>query len=166
MKKLVVLLLVLLPLGVVAQEAKIAIVNTVEVFNAMPEVSDIELQMAALQEQYEKEFKVMQEEYNKKFSEYVEQRDSLTDNIRLRREQEIQDLETRIQNFVPVAQQEIQKKQGELYAPVQEKLQKAIDAVGEEKGYTYILNPQVLLFRNPSTAIDATSFVKAKLGLK
>lgn len=165
MKKLVVLLLVLLPLGVVAQEAKIAFVNTVEIFNAMPERNEVELQMAALNEQYEKEFKVMQDEYEKKFSEYVEQRDSLTDNIRLRREQEIQDLETRIQNFVPVAQQEMQKRQGELFTPLQEKLQKAIDAVGEEKGYTYIMNPQVFLYTG-SNAVDATSFVKAKLGLK
>ena len=165
MKKIVVLLFMFLPLGVVAQEVKIAIVNTVEIFHAMPETSSVETQLAALNEQYEKEFTVMQEEYNKKFAEYVEQRESLTDNIRLRREQEIQDLETRIQNFVPVAQQEMQKKQQELYTPIQEKLQKAIDAVGEEKGYTYILNPQVLLFRNPSTAVDATSFVKAKLGL-
>lgn len=165
MKKFVVLLLILLPLGVVAQEAKIAIVNTVEIFNAMPEVSDVENQLAALNEQYEKEFKVMQDEYNKKFAEYVEQRDSLTDNIRLRREQEIQDLETRIQNFVPVAQQEMQKRQGELYTPIQEKLQNAIKSVGDEKGYTYILNPQVLLYTGNS-AIDATSFVKAKLGLK
>lgn len=166
MKKIVVLLLILLPLGVVAQEMKIAIVNTAEIFNVMPEVSEVETQLATLNEQYEKEFKVMQDEYNKKFAEYVEQRDSLTDNIRLRREQEIQDLETRIQNFVPVAQQEMQKKQQELYVPIQEKLQKAIDAVGAEKGYTYILNPQVLLYRSSTTALDATSFVKEKLGLK
>jgi outer membrane protein len=155
----------LLPLGVVAQEVKIAIVNSMEIFNVMPEVSDVENQLAALQEQYEKEFKVMQDEYNKKFAEYVEQRDSLTDNIRLRREQEIQDLETRIQNFVPVAQQEIQKKQQELFAPIQEKIHNAIKAVGDEKGYTYILNPQVLLYQGDN-AVDATPFVKTKLGLK
>lgn len=165
MKKFVVLLFMMLPLGLVAQEAKIAIVNTVEIFNVMPEVSEVETQLGALNEQYEKEFKVMQDEYNKKFAEYVEQRDSLTDNIRLRREQEIQDLENRIQNFVPVAQQEMQKKSQDLYAPIQEKLQNAIKAVGDEKGYTYILNPQVLLYTGNS-AIDATPFVKAKLGLK
>lgn len=166
MKKFVVLLLILLPLGVVAQEVKIAFVNTVEIFNVMPEVSEVNNQLETLNEQYEKEFKVMQDEYNKKFAEYVEQRDSLTDNIRLRREQEIQDLENRIQNFVPVAQQEMQKRQQDLFAPIQEKLQKAIESVGDEKGYTYILNPQVLLYRNMSTSVDATPFVKAKLGLK
>ncbi len=164
MKKLVVLIFMLLPLGVFAQD-KIAIVNTADIFNVMPEVSAVEKQLATLNEQYEKEFKTMQDEYTKKYSEYMSQQDSLTENIKLRRQQEIQDLETRIQNFVPVAQQEMQKKQQELYAPIQQKMQDAIKAVGDEKGYTYILNPQVLLYKG-NNAIDATDLVKAKLGIK
>ena len=165
MKKLAVLILMLLPLGGVFAQDKIAIVNTAEIFNAMPEVSAVEKQIATLNEQYEKEFKTMQDEYTKKYSEYMSQQDSLTENIKLRRQQEIQDLETRIQNFVPVAQQEMQKKQQELYAPIQQKMQDAIKAVGDEKGYTYILNPQVLLYKG-NDAVDATDFVKAKLGIK
>ena len=164
MKKLIVLIFMLLPLGVFAQD-KIAIVNTADIFNIMPEVSAVEKQLATLNEQYEKEFKTMQDEYTKKYSEYMSKQDSLTENIKLRRQQEIQDLETRIQNFVPVAQQEIQKKQEELYTPIQKKIQDAIKAVGDEKGYTYIINPQVLLYTG-SSAIDATPLVKAKLGLK
>ena len=42
MKKLIVLLLMILPLGAIAQEVKIAFVNTQELFMAMPEVSVIE----------------------------------------------------------------------------------------------------------------------------
>ena len=164
MKKLIVLIFMLLPLGVFAQD-KIAIVNTADIFNIMPEVSAVEKQLATLNEQYEKEFKTMQDEYTKKYSEYMSQQDSLTENIKLRRQQEIQDLETRIQNFVPVAQQEMQKKQQVLYAPIQQKMQDAIKAVGDEKGYTYILNPQVLLYKG-NDAVDATDFVKAKLGIK
>ena len=164
MKKLIVLIFMLLPLGVFAQD-KIAIVNTADIFNIMPEVSAVEKQLATLNEQYEKEFKTMQDEYTKKYSEYMSQQDSLTENSKLRRQQEIQDLETRIQNFVPVAQQEMQKKQQELYAPIQQKMQDAIKAVGDEKGYTYILNPQVLLYKG-NDAVDATDFVKAKLGIK
>ena len=38
MKKLIVLLLMILPLGAIAQEVKIAFVKTQEVFMAMPEV--------------------------------------------------------------------------------------------------------------------------------
>ena len=55
MKKLIVLLFMILPLGVVAQEVKIAYVKTQEVFMAMPEVSDMEKQMADLNEKSKKE---------------------------------------------------------------------------------------------------------------
>ena len=153
-----------LPLGVVAQEVKIAFVNTQEVFMAMPEVSDMESQMADLNEKYRAELKSMQDEYQKKYSDFIAQQDSLTENIKLRRMQEIQDIQGRMDNFVQVAQQDVQKKQQELLQPIQEKLQDAITKVGDENGYTYIIDPAALLYRG-ANAIDATSFVRAKLGL-
>ena len=61
MKKLIVLLLMILPLGAIAQEVKIAFVKTQEVFMAMPEVSGMEKQMADLNEKYRVELKQMQE---------------------------------------------------------------------------------------------------------
>lgn len=48
--------------------------------------------------------------------------------------------------------------------PIQDKLKNAIKAVGDEKGYTYILDPQIVLYQG-NTAVDATQFVKAKLGI-
>ena len=60
-----------------------------------------------------------------------------------------------------------EKKEKELFTPIQEKLQKAIEQVGEENGYTLMLlyNPNIILFMGKS-AIDATDQVRAKLGLK
>ena len=63
MKKLIVLLLMILPLGAIAQEVKIAFVKTQEVFMAMPEVSGMEKQMADLNEKYRVELKQMQDEF-------------------------------------------------------------------------------------------------------
>lgn len=154
----------ILPLGAFAQEVKIAFVNTQEVFMAMPEVSSMEKQMADLNEKYKLELKQMQDEYQKKYSDFIAQQDSLTENIKLRRMQEIQDIQGRMDNFMQVAQQDVQKKQQELIQPIQEKLQKAIKQVGDEKGYTYIIDPAALLYTG-SNAIDATSFVRTKLGL-
>ena len=149
MKKLIVLLLMILPLGAIAQEVKIAFVKTQEVFMAMPEVSGMEKQMADLNEKYRVELKQMQDEYQKKYSDFVAQQDSLTENIKLRRMQEIQDIQERMDNFVQVAQQ---------------KLHEAIQKVGEEKGYTYIIDPAALLYTG-TNAVDATPFVRTKLGL-
>ena len=131
---------------------------------AMPEVAAMEKQMADLNEKYKVELKQMQDEYQKKYSDFVAQQDSLTENIKLRRMQEIQDIQGRMDNFVQVAQQDVQKKQQELLMPIQQKLQDAIHKVGEEKGYTYIIDPAALLFTGNS-AIDATPFVRTKLGL-
>jgi Outer membrane protein len=164
MKKLIILLFLILPLGVFAQEVKIAYVNTQEVFMAMPEVSAMETQMADLNEKYKVELKQMQDEYTNKYSAYIAQQDSLTENIKLRRMSEIEDIRERMDNFVQVAQQDVQKKQQELMMPIQQKMQDAIKAVGNEKGYTYIIDPAAILHVG-NGSIDATSFVKAKLGL-
>lgn len=165
MKKFIVLLFLILPLGAFAQEVKIAYVNTQEIFMAMPEVSVMETQMTDLNEKYKVELKQMQDEYTNKYSAYIAQQDSLTDNIKLRRQQEIEDIRERIDNFLPVAQQDIQKRQQDLLAPIQQKLHDAIQSVGAEKGYTYIVDPAALLYMGDN-AVNATSFVKTKLGLK
>ena len=117
MKKLIIFLLMMLPLGVFAQESKIAIVNTQEVIQAMPEFATMQKQMADMEAKYKNEMQVMQDEYNKKYSDFVAQQDSLTENIKMRRMQELQDMEQRTQNFIQISQQDFQKKQGELFTP-------------------------------------------------
>lgn len=121
MKKLIIFLMMILPLGAFAQDVKIAFVKTQEVIMAMPEVSAMEKTMTELNEKYKTELKQMQEEYQKKYSDFVAQQDSLTENIKLRRMQEIQDIQERINNFVQVAEQDVQKKQQELFTPIQQK---------------------------------------------
>lgn len=167
MKKLIALLLMLLPFAgaVNAQEVRIAFVNTQEVFMALPEVADMQKKLEDLNAKYKKELETMQGEYQKKYSDFIAQQDSLTENIKVRRMQEVQDMQQRMDNFVQVAQQDVAKQQQDLLTPIQQKIQDAIKAVGAEKGYTYIIDPQVLLYQG-SNAIDATQFVKAKLGLK
>ena len=165
MKKLVIFLLMMFPLGLFAQESKIAIVNTQEVMMAMPEFTDMQKQMQEMEANYQKELKVMSDEYEKKYSDFIAQQDSLTENIRLRRMQELEDINQRSQNFIQVSQQDFQKKQNELLTPIQEKLRNAIAAVGKENGYLYILDPQIVLYKSDA-AIDATAQVKAKLGIQ
>ena len=166
MKKLIVLLLMILPLGAFAQEVKIAFVNTQEVFMAMPEVSDMEKQLADLNEKYRTELQQMQAEYEKKYSDFIAQQDSLTENIKLRRMQEIQDIQDRMNNFYQISQQDMQKKQQELLQPIQQKLKDAIQKVGEENGYTYIIDPTTALLYTAPSAVNATAAVRSKLGLQ
>ena len=165
MKKIILSLMLLLPLSMIAQEIKIAIVNQNDVFNAMPEATAMENEMSILMQKWNAELQSMENDFNRKYGELIAQQDSLSENIRMMRVQEIEDMRTRMENLVQVAQQDRDKKYEELLTPIQEKMQKAIDEVGEENGYTVIINPQVLLFTGKSV-IDATDKVKAKLGVK
>lgn len=166
MKKLIIFLLMILPLGVFAQEAKVAIVNSNDILAIMPEITAMQGQLKELNDQFTKEMKTMEDEWTNKYNSYIAQQDSLTENIKTKRMQELQDIQDRMQNFSQVAQQDMGKKQQELLAPIQEKLRNAIKAVGDEKGYTYIFdnNPGIVLYVG-NAAVDATPLVKAKLGL-
>ena len=59
----------------------------------------------------------------------------------------------------------IQKKQQELLAPVHEKMTKAIKAVGEREGYTYIFDSAAMVHIG-NDAQDVTPAVKKQLGIK
>jgi len=165
MKKIIVSLLLLLPLGLIAQEVKIAFVDQNEIYMIMPEVDAMENATAAKQKEYEDILKSMQEEYNRKYSELTQRGDSLTENIRLFRVQEVEDLGNRIQNVYSMGQEEVNKTRESHMLPIQEKVLNAINVVGEENGYMCILLPQALLYRGKGI-IDATAQVKTKLGLK
>ena len=167
MKKIIVLICMLLPLGVFAQEAKIAVINAAEIFNMMPENDAVEKELAELSSQYQSDLQSMQNDLNVKYEEYMKLPETLAENLRVRRQTEIQDLQDRIQNLYTIAQQDMEQKQAELFAPIQEKLQKAIQDVSVEQGYTLVFNrlDQILLYVGPS-AIDATPLVKTKLGLR
>lgn len=166
MKKIFALVvLMLLPLGASAQSQVVAFVNVNEVVMAMPELGQMETKLAELNEQYKKELETMQAEYQKKYSAFVEQQDSLPENIKLRRMQEVEDLRQRTENLLQVAREDVNKTQMKLYQPIQDKVQAAIKKVGEENGYAYILDSQVCLYTGTSS-VDATPKVKAKLGIK
>jgi outer membrane protein len=165
MKKIIVLVaMMLLPLGVFAQEIKIAHVNTQEIIMAMPELTAMNTQLEKLNSDFQNEIKSMQEEYSNKYQAFIQQQDSLTENIRLRRMQEIQGLEERTQQLYQVAQQTVTQKQEELFKPIQDKMMKAIQDVGAENNYTYVLSTAGLLYTG-NNSIDATPLVKTKLGL-
>ena len=163
MKKLIVILALAMPMLVSAQ--KLGYVNTNELFAQMPEVAKIKLQMDTIQSQYENQLTMMQEEFQKKAQDYQNQAASMTDAIRQIREQELQEMQQRIQLFYQTAEQDITKKQQELLTPVHERMAKAINAVGEKEGYTYIFDSAAMVYIAP-TAEDVMPSVKKELKIK
>ncbi len=165
MKKILLLLALVLPLAVSAQ--KFGHVNTQEVFALMPELNQVKAQMDTLQNTYESQIANMQEEYQKKIADFQKNYQTLPEGAREIRQQEIAEMEQRIQLFYQTAQQEIQKRQQELLAPLQKKLVNAIQEVGKENSFTYIFDTAMgAVAYQAADATDVAPLVKAKLGIK
>ena len=167
MKKLVKLLFaVVLTMGVScglnAQSLKIGHVDSASIMEIMPERVKVEQDLQA----YAAELQAMGAEYQSKIQDYQANQATMSNLIRQSKEKEIVDLETRIQEFQGSADMALQSKQVELITPLIEKVQNAVNAVGKEKGFTYILDKAagVVVFIGDN-AIDITADVKAKLGL-
>lgn len=149
------------------QTFSVAVVNSEELLDAFPEKKRSVDQLLTLSDNYKKELELMQNEYNKKYSDYITYQASLAENIKLRRMQELTELENRMQQFMELAQQDIENKEKELLEPLKQKMKEAIRAVGMEQRFTviYDLADPGIAFVSPN-AIDANSLVKRKLGIR
>ena len=167
-KKLIIAVLCCLPMSLMAQTSfKFGTVNSAEVIAAMPERAAAEQQLQDLSKKYEDEFVKVQEEFQNKYKELQALGDTVPETIKMRRLQEVQESQQRIESFRTMAQEDIAKKQEELFIPIQQKLMDAIKAVGEEGKYTYIfdLTYPVVLYQGVGNE-DVTPLVKAKLGIQ
>ena len=163
MKKIIIMIMLALPMLASAQ--KFGHINTQELFAQMPEVAQVKLKMDTIQNQYETQLASMNEEIQKKVQDYQAQEATMADAIKQIRQQELQEMQQRIQLFYQTAEQDIQKKQQELLAPVHEKMARAIKAVGERENYTYIFDSAAMVHIG-NDANDVTPAVKKELGIK
>ena len=163
MKKLIITIMLAMP--IIASAQKFGHINSQELFMQMPEIAAVEDSIAKERENYTSLLNDMQEEYKKKVQDYQAKQASMSEAIRQINEEDIYNLQQRIQTTYQVAEQDIQKKQQDLLAPIHEKMTKAIKAVGDREGYTYIFDSAAMVHIG-ADAIDATPSVKKELGIK
>ena len=153
--------------GFANAQVKIAHVNTNEVMNAMPEKTKAEKSLENYYNELQEQLKVMYNEYSTKLQDYQANAETMSNLVKQSKEKELVDLESRITAFQANAENEFEAKRAELLAPLLEKIQNAINAVGKEKGFTYILDVATGTTVYIGTdAVDVTKDVKAKLGIK
>ncbi len=150
-----------------AQDLKFGHINMQELIMELPDKLDADKKLQAEAQILQDRMRVMSEEHERKFREYLSQRETMPELIRTTMEKEIQDIEQRLQSYQTMAQQTLQRKEQELYQPILEKIQRAVDAVGLENGFIYIfdLSSQVVLYHS-NKSVDCGPLVKAKLGVK
>lgn len=171
MKNLVKLLLTVflavgLSCGVNAQTLKIGYVDSASIMDIMPERAKLEQDLQTYYGELQAELQAMAVEYENKLKDYQANQATMSNLIRQSKESEIMNLQTRIQEFESNASVAFEEKRMELLTPLIEKVQNAVNAVGKEKGFTYILDKAVgAVVYIGDNAVDVTADVKAKLGL-
>ena len=170
LKKIALVLMLALPMGVFAQNLKFGHINAQEIITVMPEFTKAQNDIQNLEKQLTAELQRTQEEFNKKYQEFQQAiaKDSLPPNIAERRQKELQDMMQRQEQFQQDAQQQMQKAQNDAMAPIYKKLDDAIKAVGAAEGVIYIfdLARTPVAYVNESQSINLTPKVKTQLGIK
>lgn len=163
MKKFFITIALMMPMLVCAQ--KFAHVDSNDILANLSDVKTMQATLDSLQGQYENMFVTMREEYQRKLQDYQNAQATMTDVMRQMREQEIIEMENRIQGFSQTVQQDLQTKQRELFVPIQEKVQKSISKVAAQQQLTYVFEKGQMLFVSED-ATDITPLVKKDLGIK
>ena len=170
LKKIALVMLLALPMGVFAQNLKFGHINAQEIITVMPEFTKAQNDIQTLEKQLTAELQRTQEEFNKKYQEFQQAiaKDSLPPNIAERRQKELQDMMQRQEQIQQDAQQQMQKAQTDAMAPIYKKLDDAIKAVGAAEGVIYIfdLARTSIPYVNEAQSINLTNKVKANLGIK
>ena len=170
LKKIALVMLLALPMGVFAQNLKFGHINAQEIITVMPEFTKAQNDIQNLEKQLTAELQRTQEEFNKKYQEFQQDiaKDSLPANNAERRQKELQDMMQRQEQFQQEAQQQMQKAQADAMAPIYKKLDDAIKAVGAAEGVIYIfdLARTPVAYVNESQSINLTPKVKTQLGIK
>ena len=168
LKKLLIVCIALAPLAAVAQDVKIAYINTQEIFTAMPELSGIETQLSTKQEEITKNGQALIDEFNKKVEEF-DKAPATSEALQQDQQKQLAQIQERYQVYVQNSQQEMNQLQQQLLEPLNKKIADAIQAVGAENNYTFVFDVATMqspiVYVSP-TATDITPLVKTRLGLQ
>lgn len=145
---------------------KIGRINSQDVVINMTEFKEAQTQIEALAKDLQAQAETIQVEMNNKLQEYQKGAETMTDAVRQLKEKELNDLNTRLQEFNQVAQQELQKKEQELMEPIIKKANEAISEVAKAGGYTVIMESGSMVYFDEANVKDISPEVKAKLGIK
>lgn len=166
MKKLVIILLALTcTMAGFAQKAKFGHVDYASIMKVMPGIDTAQTALLNFQQELQETGQAMATEFKQKEADYVKLANSGASAAILKvKEDELQKLYMRIQEFASISEQDLQSKQVELLKPFQDNLIAAIKEVAEAGNYTYIFDISTLAFHADSD--DLTNAVKTKLGIQ
>jgi outer membrane protein len=148
-----------------AQNFKFGYINRDVLFKSIPEYDSATVKVEKLRSQLVLQLESMQADLSRKNADLSDPTKTSSDVVRKTREQEVKDLNTRIQIFQVQATQQINNKNSELIQPIINKAEKAIQDVSKEQGFTFVFDSGVLYYFDEKKSTNLVPLVLAKLGI-
>ena len=146
---------------------KLGRINMQELIAVMPETQDMQTKLQAYVKDLQEQMETLQVELNNKYNDFMKEYNNLAEGVRNVREQEIQDMQNRLQQFQAWAEQDLQKKRAELLEPIITKANDAVTKVSKAGNYIAVFDismPSMAYF-DESAMTDIQPQVRAELGI-
>mgnify|MGYP002626840530 FL=1 len=170
MKKVLLSLVLLLTIAAtsVAQAVKFGHFDSNAFMEQMPDVKEVQKTMDAEQSKIEKTITTLNEDFQKMYQEYQQKAAQMTNAEQMEKEQELQESYQKIQQYIQVSRQEIAQKQRELMTPIIQRVMRAVQEVGVENNFLYIIEEKAgaAVYVSSTKSTDITPLLKKKLGIK
>lgn len=151
--------------GFVNAQSKIAHIDVTQLLSSMPEMKAAEAELKKLSETYNADIESSMTELKNKYTQYENEAASKSKEENEKRAIELQGAQRTIGEAQQTAQRELQKKQQELFAPISDKAEAAIQKVAAEQGFDYVIDSQAGGGLIVHTGKDLLADVKAELGI-
>lgn len=165
MKKYLLLLAVLL-IGFNSQaQTKVGTIDADYILGQLPEIATVEEGLKTYNTELQDELQTTIKKYEDQVADYQATTETMTEDDRNKKENEIINLENDIKNFRQKASVLLQMRRNELTQPLYDKIDGAMKQVINEQNYTQIINASAnaLAFSDPE--YDITDAVLEKLGI-
>ena len=150
-----------------AQAVKLGHIDTGKLLELMPEMKGAQDDLKKISDDMQGQFESMQKELEKKYMDYQEAvNNKVSDAVLAIKEQELKDMNNRIEEYKQAASESLGVKQEEIVKPILDKAKKAIEDVAKDGNYMYIFDSAQgggILYGMESQ--DIMPLVKKKLGI-
>jgi outer membrane protein len=143
---------------------KIGYISADEIIQLMPEAATVQSQLDQYQQSLYQNAQEKQQALNDAIQKFLKDSATLSASMKEVRRNDLQKQQQEIAGESQRIQDLFAQKRQELSAPIQKKLQDAIEAVAKENSYTYIMPKEALIVMPPGN--DIGPLVIKKLGLK
>ena len=147
-------------------DLKIGHINSQEILQQLPVSDSIQKVLASEANEMEQLYNEILKEHESNIQKFEEEKETYSEFVRNAKQKDLMENETKIQQFNQNANQQLQKRQSELFKPVYDKINGAIEKVSLANNFTYVLDLSVgaVAFYAP-TSENLTPFVLKELGV-